>query len=288
MILPIISFHTIINWIWLLKDTVPPKWDQSGHFIESLKIYDIFTHPSLDIFQRLAEVSDYYPPFFQMCATPLYALFGKSADVAVMTNILFLAILLFSVYGIGKKLYNQKIGFLAAIFISFYPAVYSMTRTYLMDFALVAMVALSIYLLLKTDDFTNTKYSIFFGISLGLGMLTKWSFAFFISPAILFIILDILIKFIDIERIKLDTKSYLINSFKILFNSKRTKNLIILSLIGLLIMSFWYLPNFTSFTQKLTEYSDYGELEGDAELYSFESNTFYLFNLINLWCYKLL
>jgi len=277
----LILFHTIINWIWLVKDTVPPRWDQSGHLIESLKIYDIFTHPSLDIFQRLAEVSNYYPPFFQMCTTPLYALFGKSADVAVMTNILFLAILLFSVYGIGKKLYDQNTGILAAFFISFYPAVYSMTRTYLLDFALIAMVALSIFLLLKTDDFTNTKYSIFFGISLGLGLLTKWSFAFFIGPAILFIIVCILIKSIDIEKMRLNIKSYLITSFKILFNSKRTKNILVLSLIGLLIMSFWYIPNFTSFTQKLTKYSDYGVIEGDAELYSFESNTFYLFYLIN-------
>ncbi|MCK5177441.1 MAG: glycosyltransferase family 39 protein, partial [Candidatus Aenigmarchaeota archaeon] len=278
----LILFHTIVNWWWLSVDTLPPGWDQAGHLIESLKIYEIFTHPSIDIFSRLAEVSNYYPPFFEICTVPFYLLFGISDDVAIMTNILFLGILILSVYGIGKKMYNKKTGLFSAFLVSFYPIIFGHLREYLMDVSLTAMVTLSIYLLLKTDYFNNRMYSMLFGISLGLGMLTKWTFVFFICPAILLIIFGLIIKNTNINEVKLNFKSYFFNRIKLFFISKKTRNLLLLSLIGFLIASFWYVPNYDSVKSLLLGHSsDSGAIEGDPEIFTLKSITWYFVGLIN-------
>src|SRR5262245_64327135 len=49
------------------------------------------------------------------------------------------------------------------------------------------MVALSIRSLIHTNEFSDRKRAVIFGIICGLGMLTKWTFAFFvILPALWF------------------------------------------------------------------------------------------------------
>ena len=40
----------------------------------------------------------------------IYALFGTSQDIAAFGNITFFVILIFATYGIGKNLFNEKIG----------------------------------------------------------------------------------------------------------------------------------------------------------------------------------
>jgi len=52
------------------------------------------------------------------------------------------------------------------------------------------MVALSVYLLIRTDYFGNKKYSALFGLSVGLGMLTKWTYFIFLGGLFLFYFLN--------------------------------------------------------------------------------------------------
>ncbi|MFQ5886308.1 MAG: glycosyltransferase family 39 protein, partial [Anaerolineae bacterium] len=106
-------------------------------------------------------------------------------DVALMGNMLYLFVLLFSVYGIGRKMYGRGVGLLAAFAVSTYPILFNLSRTAYPDFALTAMVALSISLLTRADGFRNRTYSLLWGLSLGLGLLTKWPFLAFVGgPAI--------------------------------------------------------------------------------------------------------
>jgi hypothetical protein len=96
------------------------------------------------------------------------------------------------IYKIGKELLNKETGMLAAIIISFYPFIYQHSRYFNDGLALAAMVTLSTYCLIITRNFTNTKFSIFFGITLGLGMLTKEIFIFFLFPPIIFFLIQAL------------------------------------------------------------------------------------------------
>ena len=62
-----------------------------------------------------------------------------------------------------------------------------LSRETIIDYWLTSMVALAMWLLIRTNEFSNRKRAILFGVVCGLGMLTKWTFVFFvILPALWF------------------------------------------------------------------------------------------------------
>jgi 4-amino-4-deoxy-L-arabinose transferase-like glycosyltransferase len=178
-LLGLFLFHTVLNWMWAEANVTLMGWDRSSHLAKTLIYNDILGEINLrSLFTALTWPWN-RPPFFFLTVVPFYRLFGESTDVALMSNCLYLAILLWSVYGIGRLLYGRKVGLLAACLVSFYPILFSISRLSYVDYALTAMVALAIYLLLKTDGFRHRGWSLAFGVGMGLGLLTKWPFIAF-------------------------------------------------------------------------------------------------------------
>jgi len=171
---------TISNIIWLKIDTRPPHWDASNHLMHSLAKYDLLKEFSLRSLKHFYGSYTYYPPAYYWATSFFYLLFGKGVDIAVYTNIFFLFILIFSTYGIAKHFWGRGAGLLSALVVSVMPVLLSQSREYQLDFPLTAMVALTIYLLLKTETFRNRIYSILFGISFASGFLLKWTFPVFL------------------------------------------------------------------------------------------------------------
>jgi len=186
------------NIVWLKIDTQPPHWDAARHFWTSLHykqiVFDGEREQSKYLLKELSKRYYYYPPFFYLTTLPIYFI-AKSADaVTLSANIFYIFILIFSTYGIGKIIWNRKTGILASAFISVSPMILSFFREYQLDMPLTAMVALSFYLLLKSQQFSRLKYSILLGFSLAGGMLTKWTFPIFIIGPIIFIIGAVIIQ----------------------------------------------------------------------------------------------
>ena len=181
-------FHLINNYIWLKIDTSPLRWDPGSHYLSSLRFFDVLSYPSIHLLSEIVNVCGTYPPLVGIIPTPLYVLFGRDSDTAIfIMNSIFLFILIFSVYGIGKKLCNNKAGILASFIVTMYPMLFGQTRLFMLDPPLMAMTSLSLYTLLLTDGFKNRKYSWFFGVTLGLGMLTKFTFVFCVIGPIAFV-----------------------------------------------------------------------------------------------------
>jgi len=65
------------------------------------------------------------------------------------------------------------------------PIVFSMSRYLYIDFALTALVAVNVCLLLQTERFGRKGYALLYGLSLGLGLLTKWTFVAFAAAPLL-------------------------------------------------------------------------------------------------------
>jgi 4-amino-4-deoxy-L-arabinose transferase-like glycosyltransferase len=181
------AFHTINNWKWVAANLTLMGWDRSSHLAKTLIYNDILQHIDLrSVFTALTWPWN-RPPLPFLTAVPFYRLFGISTDVALMSNCAFLAILLCSVYGIGHILHNRKVGLLGAFLVSFYPVLFSISRLSYVDYALTAMVALGIYLVLKTDGFRSRNWSLLSGLGMGLGLLTKWPFIAFAGAPIAYI-----------------------------------------------------------------------------------------------------
>jgi 4-amino-4-deoxy-L-arabinose transferase-like glycosyltransferase len=232
LLLILITFLLVIcNFIWLKIDTRPPHWDFAVHLSSILTYFNYFDHKEIS---NLITHYSYYPPLSYYLTALTYRFFRINEDIAVLSLTPYLIILIFSTYKIGQTLKNNKLGILMVISLIGMPFLMSQTREYQLDFPLTAMVALNIYLFLKTDIFRNRKFSIIFGCTSGLAMLTKWTYLpFFVGIIIVSFIFD-------------DKKNYL----------TKLKNIAILFLIILAISGPWYINNLShikaSFNKNIT------------------------------------
>lgn len=182
-VLGLVAFHLVNNWIFVSTQVTILGWDRPAHLIRTLIYNDMLQEINLRSLFEVVTWSWNRPPLSHLIAVPFYRLFGLSTDVALMRNGLYVAVLLLSVYGIGRRMYNAQIGLLAAFMVSTYPILFSLSRMPYVDYALTAMVALSIYLLVVSEGFRHRGRSLLLGLVIGLGVLTKWPFiAFFGGP----------------------------------------------------------------------------------------------------------
>ena len=174
----VVAAVTTANLIWIHIDEHPPHWDMGGHLSSSL-LYNRY----LANFDVVTFFGTYivYPPLVYWLTQPFYLIFGKDISVAVASQTIFLAILAFSTYGIGRELWSKRTGLLAVFFVLASPFLVSQFKEYQLDAPLASMTALSLFLLIKSREFSDRRYSLLLGVALGLSMLTKWPFAFVIA-----------------------------------------------------------------------------------------------------------
>ncbi|MBU1928364.1 MAG: glycosyltransferase family 39 protein [Candidatus Omnitrophica bacterium] len=180
----IILFHLINNLIWLFLDKTYLIYDSWYHFLLSLKVFDYLQQ---GFFPWLSDILGgvvyfrWHGVLVGYLTAPFYFIFGLTQDSGVMiSSSIFLTILVLSTFGVGKVLFDRRVGLLAAFLVSMYPLVFNNLRVYMLDVPLTAMVVLSVYLLLKSENLTNKKYTFLFAFASGLGLLIKFNFALFI------------------------------------------------------------------------------------------------------------
>jgi hypothetical protein len=186
-VLGLVVFHIYNNWVFVSTQVTILGWDRPAHLVRTLIYNDILQVVNVRSLFEALTWSWNRPPLSHLAAVPLYRLFGTSTDVALMTNCVFVAVLIFSVYGIGKRLFARKVGLLAAFIVSTYPILFSISRMPYVEYTVTAMVALSIYLLVVCEGFRHRSASLLLGLVIGLGILTKWPFVAFAGGPIAYV-----------------------------------------------------------------------------------------------------
>jgi 4-amino-4-deoxy-L-arabinose transferase-like glycosyltransferase len=229
-------FHVVDNWEWVTTNVTLMGWDRSSHLAKTLIYNDILREVNLRTLFTALTWPWNRPPLPFLTVLPFYRLFGISTDVALMSNCLYLAILLLSVYGIGCLLFSRGVGLLAAFLVSFYPVLFSISRLSYVDYAMTAMVALGIYLLVRTDGFRNRRWSLVFGLGMGLGLLIKWPFIAFAGAPIGYVAYH-----------SGALKNVLVLPWGGREGSPRLHSVVtspwVHALLGLLLTALWYVPN---------------------------------------------
>ena len=272
-----------LDLIYFFNTTTPPSWDQALHLELSLQYFDLL---KLGELRHIIDTSGFYPPFFHISSSLLYTIFGTDLIVSRSTNILYLLILLLSTYGIASHLFNKNIGILSALLISTYPLVISMQKTYLLDLSLTALIAATIYFLLKTENFSNTKYTLLFAITFSFAELTKWTAIFFIIGPVLYTIYQKLHepkKCLYCGKITQDNKQFCSKQHEKKFQRTNStishitlKNIILCISIIFIIAGSWYIPNFTQVTTNLLHGQEYwGTIEGEPNVLTLDSFIWY-------------
>ncbi len=186
-VIGLVAFHVYNNWVFVSTQVTILGWDRPAHLVRTLIYNDMLQAVNTRSLFEVLTWSWNRPPLSHLVAVPIYRLFGVSTDVALMRNAVFVAMLLFSVYGIGKRLFDRRVGLLAALIVSTYPILFSISRMPYIDYTLAAMVALSVYLLVACDGFRHRGSSLLLGLVIGLGILTKWPFVAFAGGPIAYI-----------------------------------------------------------------------------------------------------
>ena len=195
LLLVIFLFHIVINDQILKRSQVLRVHDEPLYISNGFSCYKtIFSNPKLSTPQRIdclfikTEQQRSFLYFVE-------AISWKALDIikirdedsmVVVTNSIFLLILLISVYGIGSILYDRNIGLLSALLTSMFPLVFGHSRVAMTDYPLLCMVSLSMCLLLKTNGFSSVVYSVFSGIVFGISQFTKETSIVFILPPLIY------------------------------------------------------------------------------------------------------
>ena len=245
--------HAIANFAWLKADTRPPYYDTAGHAITALQLIRLpFATDLPTAIQRLATMSA-YPPLVYLLSAPFALVFWPTVDALLAVNTLFLGILFIATYGIASSFGDRKTGILAAFIVSIYPIIYGLARHYLLDVPLTAMVTLAIWSLVRTDRFERRSAAILCGLSLGLGMLTKWTFAIFVAAPVMLTLL---------YALKSQSRRQIINSALALA-------------IGAALCIPWYVINLSALREFLSLGGIYGAIEGDPTVGTLAAWLFY-------------
>lgn len=180
--------------IWIALDHAVPAWDQTNHLTGSLNYLNALQHPDFFLgewWQRFWMLSSKYPPLTYISTTPFQYIFGTSPDHAILVNLLFSAVLIGSVYGLGKHLFNRKAGFWAAVICLLFPRLYTVRLEYLLDYPLTALITASFWCLTVWRDAKKTwqgwRWSLGFGFCFGLAMMTKQSVLWFLFIPLLWL-----------------------------------------------------------------------------------------------------
>jgi 4-amino-4-deoxy-L-arabinose transferase-like glycosyltransferase len=226
----LVLFHAVNNWLWLSENVTLTGWDRPRHLAHSLNYARMLNPLTIRSLFDVTVNDAVRPPLFPASATLMYTLFGWSSDIATMVNILYMAIALAATYGIGQRWGGRWLGMVSVAFLACFPMFYAMSRHFYLEFALTAMVALTVYLLLATDGFQRRPLSLLFGLSLGLGLLTKRTFSVFVAGPLLVVILASGLLPTLWERLHERPRLYW------------TKALLALA-GGLILAAIWFLPN---------------------------------------------
>jgi hypothetical protein len=197
ILLSILLFHFINNFIWLKKDNFIYGPDSSWHLIQAIKFQMEFknilesqasfftkTGQLIHTFRHWPTVN--WPPLVYFLSALINPQEIHLFSLRLYINFIFFALLVLSTYFLGKKCFNRRAGLIAAFLISFYPAVGAYSRQFGLDFPLLALTSVCVCFLVYSENFSKRGYSLLFGLSLGMGTLVKLQIMFFLLAPLLY------------------------------------------------------------------------------------------------------
>ena len=184
-----IIFLEITTFYWIKLDTGPPWWDQAWYLENSQRFYYVLKEQGFSsLGKEVVSVFQIKPPLISLLPLPFYFIFGNTEMAAMGVNLFFIPVFCIFLFLLVKKIIGEKEALLAVLFTSTMPLVYGLSRQFLVEYSLMAIVVLWLYLLIQSDYFQKPIYNLLLGIFLGLGLLLRVYFPLFILGPFLVIL----------------------------------------------------------------------------------------------------
>jgi len=176
------SFIALTCW-WLTQDRSIPIYDAGAH-LETV----IYYHHLLQTGDLLGpfNYTSQYPPLAHTIGALAMFLGGVNlASPIIAENLVFVSLLALGCYQTGRLLFGPAAGMLAVVFVLGAPLLIAQLHVFMLDAPETALVAVSMWLLLASEDFGRTRMAAFAGLAIGAGLLVKVQFPFFLAGIVL-------------------------------------------------------------------------------------------------------
>ena len=189
----LIFFGLSVRWSYI--DNSPPAWDQGLYLYQATILHESFMQNGfIDMMVSVFNIDRGRVPLLPLLVQPTFYFFGPTLDAAVVTlNLAAWPLLAWSMPGITRFVTpsspGNKAAFFSFLLFGLYPLTMVLSHNYLTDLLLAAFVCASIYSLFLLHESQKTRWSMFAGLFIGLGLLTKVTFAAFVLPAFCILIL---------------------------------------------------------------------------------------------------
>jgi 4-amino-4-deoxy-L-arabinose transferase-like glycosyltransferase len=126
-----------------------------------------------------------YPPLVYLVTALSFLLASPTPQVAGLSLQIFTVIFILGLWACARELWGNKAAWAAVLMGGTSPLFLSYSRIYFLEAASAALVCTTLYFFLKSQTFTRKKYCLMFGVSLGLGLLTRQNFIYYTLGLIL-------------------------------------------------------------------------------------------------------
>jgi len=166
--------------VWLRLDRLPPTWDDAWYLTNSLVMFDALVDGGVvGYFLRFWTILGFKGPLITVLPTPAYLVFGRHANAAFAVNIVAMVALFAVIYRMARKLGGERAALVALFVCGTMPMLYGLSRWFLVECTMTAMVALAILCLVESRVLA-------FGIVCGFGMLLKSTFPIYVALPFLY------------------------------------------------------------------------------------------------------
>ena len=180
--------HVAMNAAWIHQDTSFRSFDGPPHLDAAAHAHGLVRANGLRGVLQVARGNraGCWPSAGYLTWVLPSMITGTSIPTLRNLNLVFLALLLVSVYAIGRRVHSRRAGLLAAALVTLYPALYGESRQFGVDFPGTAITAAGVALLLYTERFSRLRTCLLLGLLVGLGVLLRPQICFFLAgPTVL-------------------------------------------------------------------------------------------------------
>lgn len=183
-VLALTCLVTALNVAWAMQNQAPPSSDDNTHLFTSVRMLHQVPS-SRGPLSLLLLYPGHYPPLTYQVTYGFYRLFGEAPWVAIASFFPFLLTMALSMYGVGAWLGNRWTGLLCALASLCAPVVLDHARAYFVDLPATAALAFSLCAALYSRGFRSRPWSLAFGVSMAMGLLSKWTHPALVVPFLL-------------------------------------------------------------------------------------------------------
>ena len=177
----IVMFHLLGTLYWIQHNVVLIGHDATGYLETSLNYFRFLTELTPQTLYQAFTFPPYRTPGLYLAVQPFLHGFGADMDGAQLLNAVLLAGVILLTYCLTRVVAGRAAALTAAFLVGLLPMLSAMARLYYTEMFLTAMVVFNLLALYRSRGFSSRTWSLLWGVSLGVGLLVKWTMPIYIA-----------------------------------------------------------------------------------------------------------